>query len=269
MTDAKPWCCTGRVSSCPLCPQYGSSYIDPCPGHDRTPDNEQTVTIADLHARKAHPDWEYATTEGPRKQWDDASEPPSDDDGVPDPTWERNLDAGYRGEGWERFDYTEESYWRRRRSTVADQPDIEIGDPHAAGEAHGCPEQCPAHNPGGPDVDPYTVAGVPTELAHLPAEVRALILTATRVHQELDGLLDAAWNTAPEQQPADGYCPHCGRGDAGPSPEAYEELRQRAEQAEAATERVRAFLDQDQDGLCCSHTHGRIRTALEPPKEQS
>lgn len=32
--------------------------------------------------------------------------------------------------------------------------------------------------------------------------------------------------------PADGYCPACGHGDASPTPEAYEEQRQRAETAE-------------------------------------
>ncbi|MFE3578743.1 hypothetical protein [Streptomyces vinaceus] len=66
-----------------------------------------------LHAQRRHPDWEYATTEGPRKRWDGIDVPPCDDNGDPDPTWERNLDAGHPGEGWERFDYTEESYWRR------------------------------------------------------------------------------------------------------------------------------------------------------------
>jgi hypothetical protein len=64
-----------------------------------------------LHALFAHPGWEYATTVGPRKQWDDAGTPPCGDDGLPDETWERNTDAGR--DGWERFDYTEESYWRR------------------------------------------------------------------------------------------------------------------------------------------------------------
>ncbi|MFE6815977.1 hypothetical protein [Streptomyces sp. NPDC057677] len=74
---------------------------------------------ASLHARRAHPDWEYATTEGPRKQWGDVNQPPLDDNGDPDPTWERNLDAGHPGEGWERFDYTEESYWRRPKKRAA------------------------------------------------------------------------------------------------------------------------------------------------------
>lgn len=70
-------------------------------------------TDRELHARGAHPEWEYRTTEGPRKQWDDADRPPSDEDGDPDPSWERNVDAGR--DGWERWDYTEESYWRRRK----------------------------------------------------------------------------------------------------------------------------------------------------------
>lgn len=70
-----------------------------------------------LHAHFRHPGWEYATTEGPRKQWDDVDVPPCDYMGRPQPGWERNVDAGR--DGWERFDYTEESYWRRRR-----QPEI-------------------------------------------------------------------------------------------------------------------------------------------------
>ncbi|MFE7547057.1 DUF6221 family protein [Streptomyces gardneri] len=68
-----------------------------------------------LHARFAHPAWEYRTTTGPRKTWDDVDTPPLDENGDPDPSWERNRDAGRPGEGWERFDYTEKSYWRRLR----------------------------------------------------------------------------------------------------------------------------------------------------------
>lgn len=60
---------------------------------------------AELHAHFMHPDWEYTTTEGQRKAWDYADEPPEGDG------WVRNVDAGR--DGWERFDYTEESYWRR------------------------------------------------------------------------------------------------------------------------------------------------------------
>ncbi|MFE7547115.1 hypothetical protein [Streptomyces gardneri] len=71
------------------------------------------LSESELHARRAHPDWEYETTEGPRKRWDGANTPPYGDDGDPDATWERNVDAGR--DGWERFEHTEESYWRRRR----------------------------------------------------------------------------------------------------------------------------------------------------------
>lgn len=80
---------------------------------DYEPPATEDESDADLHARRAHPAWEYATTEGPRKQWDDADVPPVDEAGEPDPTWERNVDAGR--DGWERWDYTEESYWRRLR----------------------------------------------------------------------------------------------------------------------------------------------------------
>jgi len=61
----------------------------------------------ELHADMIHPEWEYTVTEGPRKQWMDEDTPP-DGEG-----WERNVDAG--DNGWERFDYHEEAYWRRRR----------------------------------------------------------------------------------------------------------------------------------------------------------
>jgi hypothetical protein len=78
-------------------------------------DHHLLATDEELHATFAHPEWEYATTEGQRKAWDDQNVPPYGDDGEPDHTWERNVDAGHPGEGWMRFDYTEESYWRRRR----------------------------------------------------------------------------------------------------------------------------------------------------------
>lgn len=76
---------------------------------------------AALHAQRAHPDWEYATTEGPRKRWDDADTPPASADGEPDTTWQRNTDVGR--DGWERFDHTEESYWRRPKQKVSDAVD--------------------------------------------------------------------------------------------------------------------------------------------------
>jgi hypothetical protein len=65
----------------------------------------------ELHRRHAHPDFEYATTEGQRKRWDDVDTPPEGDG------WVRNIHAGRDGrDGWERFDYTEESYWMRRKA---------------------------------------------------------------------------------------------------------------------------------------------------------
>lgn len=64
-----------------------------------------------LHRDRAHPDWEYATTEGPRKQWYDEDVPPEGEG------WVRNVEAGR--DGWDRFDYTEESYWRRPRAATS------------------------------------------------------------------------------------------------------------------------------------------------------
>lgn len=56
-----------------------------------------------LHSFERHPDYEYATTSGPRKGWEPS--PPSGDG------WTVNR---YRGrEGWERFEYHEEAYWMR------------------------------------------------------------------------------------------------------------------------------------------------------------
>lgn len=78
-------------------------------------DDLEPATDAELHALESHPAYEYRTTTGPRKQWADADVPPCGADGEPEPEpgWERNVDAGR--DGWERWDYTEESYWRRLR----------------------------------------------------------------------------------------------------------------------------------------------------------
>jgi hypothetical protein len=67
----------------------------------------------ELHASCAHPAYEYATTQGQRKAFDRIDEPPEGDG------WERNVDAGRNG--WERFDYHEESYWRRLRASASTQ----------------------------------------------------------------------------------------------------------------------------------------------------
>lgn len=66
---------------------------------------EERPTDAELHLRSRHPAYEYETTEGQRKSWDDADKPPEGEG------WERNVDAGR--DGWDRFDFHEESYWRR------------------------------------------------------------------------------------------------------------------------------------------------------------
>jgi hypothetical protein len=70
-----------------------------------TPAPREPETDRQLHERSAHPAYEYATTEGQRKAWDFSNVPPEGEG------WERNVDAGR--DGWDRFDYTEESYWRR------------------------------------------------------------------------------------------------------------------------------------------------------------
>lgn len=89
---------------------------------DYDPPATDEATDQELHTRCAHPGWEYRTTTGPRKQWDGVDDPPCDDNGDPEPGWERNVDAGLPGEGWERFDYTEESYWRRPRPDGPREP---------------------------------------------------------------------------------------------------------------------------------------------------
>ncbi|WNN96019.1 hypothetical protein SEA_HIRKO_69 [Arthrobacter phage Hirko] len=81
-----------------------------------------------LHAERRHPAWEYATTEGPRKAWNDADTPP-DGDG-----WERNTAAGRSG--WDRFDYTEESYWRRLKAPTPPHH-CEPADMHYLGDGTG------------------------------------------------------------------------------------------------------------------------------------
>lgn len=134
-TDPHPWCCArslGFASECPLCPQYGTNAADRCPGHGLNDANQAVIETARLHAEHRHPGYEYRVTVGPRKQWDGIDRPPTDEDGEPDPSWERNVDAGWPGQGWDRFDYTEESYWRRKKT--APQP---LYGPEGGQETHG------------------------------------------------------------------------------------------------------------------------------------
>ena len=69
--------------------------------------SELEALRAYAHSRSAHPWYEYQTTAGVRKVWMDADTPP-DGEG-----WVRNVHIGRNG--WERFDYHEESYWMRLR----------------------------------------------------------------------------------------------------------------------------------------------------------
>lgn len=98
------------------------ALVDEIEPHEEPREPETDVQ---LHTRFAHPAWEYRTTSGPRKQWDDADVPPTGEEGDPDPTWERNVNAGR--DGWERWDHTEESYWRRLRLDGPRPPHIPRG----------------------------------------------------------------------------------------------------------------------------------------------
>lgn len=71
---------------------------------------------AELHKRRAHPDYEYVTTKCGRKQSDDSIYPQNRGLGE---GWEENIIGSEPHSSWERFDYHEEHYWRRRKVTVA------------------------------------------------------------------------------------------------------------------------------------------------------
>lgn len=64
------------------------------------------MSEAELHATASHPNFDYMTTHGPRKGFDREDAPPA-------PGWVRNVHRGRNG--WERFDYHEESYWMQLR----------------------------------------------------------------------------------------------------------------------------------------------------------
>ena len=66
-----------------------------------------------LHEHRMHPDYEYETTTGRRKCFDE-HEPAGEG-------WERNREEGRNG--WERFDYHEEAYWRRLKPSSANGRD--------------------------------------------------------------------------------------------------------------------------------------------------
>lgn len=82
---------------------------------------ERRLPEEELHRLCAHPDFEYATTQGQRKAWVDVDTPPGGDG------WVRNVHTGR--DGWERFDYTEESYWMRPKPGVDNPVDREMINP--------------------------------------------------------------------------------------------------------------------------------------------
>lgn len=70
----------------------------------------QKVIVREPEEVDPDPEWERATTTGPRKHWgQEAMETPPDDR----PGWELDPERGRPGESWDRFDYHEEVYWRR------------------------------------------------------------------------------------------------------------------------------------------------------------
>lgn len=122
------WCQVDTLPYYESCPKCHGSYsfakprprpADPDPGHWASEDALDELRSrlyrleSWLHARCLHPDYEYRTTEGPRKAWD--CEPDLSAEG-----WEQNTEQG-RG-GWERFDHHEEMYWRRPRALLNPHP---------------------------------------------------------------------------------------------------------------------------------------------------
>ncbi|MFF7096380.1 hypothetical protein ACFY9A_28895 [Streptomyces rubradiris] len=80
---------------------------------------------------------------------------------------------------------------------------------------------------------------------------------STITDTELDQLYDALDTL---RAVARGYCEHCGRGDATPPPEAYEEQRARAARAADLVARVRAVRDR---WLLNTLQPGQIRRLLD------
>lgn len=76
---------------------------------------------------------------------------------------------------------------------------------------------------------------------------------------------DQGFTVPDEPQTASaGYCPACGRGDVAPTPEEYEQQRQRAEQAVAALAHVQALADEYPVAIDTA----RIHEALDTPGNQ-
>ena len=78
-----------------------------------------------LHQRRAHPDFEYATTQTARKSGDDPRIGLEGDGWEPNDIVENHeyLDGGVVNEhwrNWERYQFHEDNFWRRR--TTKDTP---------------------------------------------------------------------------------------------------------------------------------------------------
>ncbi|MFJ3923046.1 hypothetical protein [Streptomyces sp. NPDC090022] len=93
--------------------------------------------------------------------------------------------------------------------------------------------------------------------------------TVTQLHAVLGQLLAGDCHDS-------GYCPHCGRGDAGPTADDYEQLRQRAERAEAE---ATAWAESDSaDAAAGSYAHraeqaeaalAALHEGEEPPPDEN
>lgn len=80
-------------------------------------------TPEQLHRRRQHPGWEYATTETARKSGE--SRQPEGEGWEPNnivecgwetlPNGTLDLSSPIRWRNWERFDFHEEEYWKRRK----------------------------------------------------------------------------------------------------------------------------------------------------------
>ncbi|MDX3247172.1 hypothetical protein [Streptomyces sp. ME18-1-4] len=80
-------------------------------------------------------------------------------------------------------------------------------------------------------------------------------------------LVKAQDELAALRQVARGYCPACGRGDAAPSVDDWEQQRQRGDRAEAALARVRALADRWDNALAPDRAYARtLRNALDTPE---
>ncbi|MBZ6207483.1 hypothetical protein KVH31_13345 [Streptomyces olivaceus] len=74
---------------------------------------------------------------------------------------------------------------------------------------------------------------------------------ASDIRRKIDGASEAS-----------GYCPACGRGDCAPTPDEYEQQRQRADRAEAALARVHHLADLIHAGAPWTANHTELATRI-------